>query len=56
MGEEQYDALHPWQVEELGAHLTHLRKEVAEEAHDLTVDPVHGFSENIIDNKIPNKH
>ena len=56
IGEEQYDALHPWHFEELNAHVSHLCEEVAEKAHDLTVEPIHDLTEDLIGNKIPNKH
>jgi hypothetical protein len=32
------------------------QKEVAEKAHDLTVEPIHDLAEDLIGNKIPNKH
>ena len=44
IGEEQHDALHPIHGEELRAHVSHFRKEVAEKAHDLTVEPVHDLA------------
>ena len=44
IGEEQHDALHPIHGEELRAHVSHLRKEVAEKAYDLTVEPVHDLA------------
>lgn len=56
IGEEQHDALHPIHGEELRAHVSHLCKEVAEETHDLTVEPIHDLAEYLIGNKIPNKH
>ena len=56
IGEEQYDALHPGHFEEFDTHVSHLCEEVAEKAHDLTVEPIHDLAENLIGNKIPNKH
>ena len=44
IGEEQHDALHPIHGEKLRAHVSHLRKEVAEKAYDLTVEPVHDLA------------
>ena len=56
IGEEQYDALHPGHFEEFDTHVSHLCEEVAEKAHDLTVEPIHDLAEDLIGNKIPNKH
>ena len=56
IGEEQYDALHPGHFEEFDTHVSHLCEEVAEKAHDLTVEPIHDLAEELIGNKIPNKH
>ena len=56
IGEKQHHALYPAHGKELGAHVAHLRKEIAEKAHDLTVEPVHDLTQHRIGYKVPNKN
>ena len=56
IGEKQHHALYPAHGKELGAHVAHLRKEIAEKAHDLTVEPVHDLAQHRIGYKVPNKN
>ena len=56
IGEKQHHALHPAHLKELGAHTAHLREEIAEKAHDLTVEPVHDLTQHRIGYKVPNKN
>ena len=56
IGEKQHHALYPAHGKELGTHVSHLRKEIAEKAHDLTVEPVHDLTQHRIGYKVPNKN
>lgn len=56
IGEKQHHALYPAHGKELGAHVAHLRKEIAEKAHDLAVEPVHDLTQHRIGYKVPNKN
>jgi len=56
IGEKQHHALHPAHLKELRAHAAHLREEIAEKAHDLTVEPVHDLTQHCIGYKVPNKN
>ena len=55
IGEKQDNTLYPVHGEQLHAHVAHLGKEVAQKAHDLTVDPINDLAQDSISYKIPNK-
>ena len=48
--------MYPAHGEQLRAHITHLREEIAEEADDLAVDPVNDIVEYRTGDKIPYEH
>ena len=56
LGKELYDSLYPGHLKQLNAHITHLREEVSEEAHDLPIEPVHQVIHDGGRYKVPNKH
>ena len=55
MGEKQDNGLDPCQIKQLHTHISHLGKEVPEEADNLTIKPVHKVIHDSGSYKIPNK-
>lgn len=56
IGKEQHNGLYPAHFEQVSSHVSHLHKKVAEESHDLTVDPIYNLTEDSVSDKIPYKH
>ena len=56
LGEELHDRLHPGQLEQLHAHVSHLLEKVPEETDDLAVDPIQDFGQYGRGHKVPYEH